>query len=111
MIQTEQQDDLMIVTFDADRLDAFNYTGFKAKAKELIADERKILLDISNLVFIDSSGLGAILSLLRDLRKVKGELRICCPRPAIEILFELVRVQKIVDVYASRQEAIDARSG
>lgn len=106
MINVASEGKVSVVTVEGDHLDSSNYKQFKADIQPYIGEGVSILLDIGTLKFIDSSGLGVFLSLLRDLQSRKGSLRICGPTPAVKILFELVRLEKIIDVFPSRDEAV-----
>lgn len=110
MIHVVREGRLVVISFTGDNIDSSNYKKFKGLVQPHIREGAKILFDISVLKFIDSSGLGALLSILRDLQKVGGEMKMCSPTPAVKILFELVRLQKIIDVLPNRAEAAAAFS-
>jgi anti-anti-sigma factor len=63
---------------------------------------------MSQVEFIDSTGLGAILSLLRHVRARGAELRLCSVQPRVMAMFELVRMQKIVPLSRTQNEAAAA---
>jgi anti-sigma B factor antagonist len=63
---------------------------------------------MSELKFVDSSGLGAILSCLRQQNASGGELKLCGMLKPVRALFELVRMHRIFDMYNTREEAIMA---
>jgi anti-sigma B factor antagonist len=110
MLKREVLDSVEVLSFEVDKLDSMNYKDFKSEAKQIVAAGGKVVLDVSDLKFVDSSGLGAILSLLRHLREQEGDLAIAGPQPAIVILFELVHLERIVGVYETREEARAALS-
>ena len=68
------------------------------------------VLALPELKFLDSSGLGAILSCLRQLNASSGELKLCGMSKGVRALFELVRMHRIFDLYNTREEAIVAFS-
>ncbi|MBI3736649.1 STAS domain-containing protein, partial [Candidatus Sumerlaeota bacterium] len=55
---------------------------------------------------LDSSGLGAILSCLRKLNSVGGDLKLCAMSKPVHTLFELVRMHKIFEIFPTRDEAV-----
>jgi anti-sigma B factor antagonist len=61
---------------------------------------------LSEVGFIDSSGLGAILSCYRHLQFTNGDLRLCCLSEQVRTLFELVRMHRVFDIYGTREEAM-----
>jgi anti-sigma B factor antagonist len=67
-----------------------------------------VILDLGRLRFIDSSGLGAMLSCLRQLNAAGGDLKLCGMSKAVRAVFELVRMHKIFDIYGTREQAVSA---
>jgi len=68
----------------------------------------KMVFDLSQLRFIDSSGLGAFLSCLRQLSTKGGELKLCGLSNQVYQTFELVRMHRIFDIYSTKSEAVQA---
>lgn len=66
-----------------------------------------IALDLSDVDFIDSSGLGAIVTALKHLGD-RGELVIIGAKPAVHNLFRLTRMDKVFRMYGGEAEAIAA---
>jgi anti-sigma B factor antagonist len=66
----------------------------------------KLLFDLEKLKFVDSSGLGALLSCLRQVTAVKGELKLCGMAKPVHALFELVRMHRVFDILITRDEAL-----
>jgi anti-sigma B factor antagonist len=94
------------VVLETHKLDMSNAADFKKKISALVENETQMVLDMAQVEFVDSSGLGAILSFLRDLRTRGGELRLCCVQPRVMAMFELVRMHKIIPLLATREEAM-----
>ncbi len=68
---------------------------------------RKILLDFSNIQYIDSTGIGYIIQIAKTLRNLKGEVTITkCSSHIIEI-FKLVRLEKFIKLFNSTEEGIN----
>jgi anti-sigma B factor antagonist len=88
-----------------DHLDASNAKEFKQDMTEVIEDGMVAVLDMSELQFVDSSGLGAILSCLRHLNKREGDLLLCGMTKPVRILFELVRMHRVFEIFNTREEA------
>jgi anti-sigma B factor antagonist len=108
LIKTYPTHEIAYLTLNTAKLDMSNASEFKKKATLAMQDDKNIVLDMAAVDFVDSSGLGAILSCLRDLRSRGGELRLCCVQPRVMVMFELVRMQKVVPLAATREEALDA---
>ena len=71
-----------------------------------MASHKQVILDIGALQFVDSSGLGAVLSCLRKLTSKEGDLKLCNMTKQVRLLFQLVRMHRIIDVYNNRDEAL-----
>ena len=67
-----------------------------------------VVLDLTRLRFIDSSGLGAFLSCLRKLNQKQGDLKLCGVSKQVRAVLELVRMHRILDICGTRQEAARA---
>lgn len=97
-----------VVTVNEPRLDAAQAPMFKAYLSEQIANgASNIVLDLSNVVFIDSSGLGAIVSVLKDLQGV-GEIKIAAPGKAVSEMLRLTRMDKVFKIFETVDEANEA---
>jgi anti-sigma B factor antagonist len=107
-MQKQQVGDICILGWGNSHLDSSNTNDFKAQAGSCLGTSKKVVLDLTGITFIDSTGLGALLSILRTMRERNGEFRVCCPAKAIQLLFELVRLDKILDIHPTREEAITA---
>lgn len=104
----EIENGIAIVSFTQDSLDASNAKLFKEDVQPILMEHGSVLLDLGALQFVDSSGLGALLSCLRTMSDQKGTLGLCSMSKPVRTLFELVRMYRIFDIYASRYEAVRA---
>ncbi len=91
-----------------EELDASNVAEFKSVMAPVLEMHTALILDLSRLRFIDSSGLGAILSCLRQLSAKGGDLKLCGMTKQVRAVFELVRMHRIFDIYATREGALQA---
>ncbi len=79
--------------------------------KQLVLDEvergaRVVVIDFTKSAYIDSSGLGALVSLGKRIRETGGELRLAALNDELRTLFELTRLDSLFPVYASRDDAL-----
>jgi anti-sigma B factor antagonist len=70
---------------------------------------RLVVADFSGSPYIDSSGLGALVSLSRRLRDAGGDLRLVGLNDDLRSLFELTRLDQLFPVYATRDDALAGR--
>jgi len=102
----EKVGELTIVTVKQESLDARSARDFRDDIDAVITDGSKVLLDMQNVQFVDSSGLGTIVASLKRLRSTGGELSICCVHSTVRALFELVRMHRLVEIFDTREEAL-----
>ena len=65
------------------------------------------LFDLGKLEMIDSSGLGYVVSCLKHLRSLDGELKIIGLSNQVKLIFEITRVDSIIDIEKSEDDAIN----
>jgi anti-sigma B factor antagonist len=107
-IPIENVNGVGVAAVPVDELDASNSTEFKRDIAPVLQSQTKLVLDLSQLRFVDSSGLGAMLSCLRQLSAKGGDLKLCSMSKQVRALFELVRMHRIFDIYGTKDEAIHA---
>lgn len=91
-------------------LDASNARDFKATASGLVKPNVKLVLDMTNLEFVDSTGLGALVSCLRQVHAAKGEIKLCRLTKPVRALFELVRMHRVFEIFNTSEEAVRSYS-
>jgi anti-sigma B factor antagonist len=102
--------DILILTVKADRVAADVVAGFKQGLADYVAHgNHKIVLDLGEVSFIDSSALGALISVLK-LVGGGGELALCSTQHAVASMFKLTRMNKVFRIFDSREDAIAALS-
>ena len=67
----------------------------------------KVILDFSNVNFMDSSGIGVVIGRYKKLSMKKGEICIANVQESVKRVFELSGMFKIIKLYKSVQEAIE----
>ena len=92
------------------RIDASVATHFKSRVVDYInAGHRYIVLDLSDVDFIDSSGLGAIVSSFKTIGQ-NGVFVIADVKEPVMGLFRLTRLDRVFRMFPNRDEAIKALS-
>jgi anti-anti-sigma factor len=67
-----------------------------------------LLLDLSNIEYLSSAGLGNLVGLLKKSRKVNGQFKLCCLQEAILELFEVMRLTKIFEIHENVEAALQS---
>jgi anti-sigma B factor antagonist len=85
-------------------LDAYTVNKFREALGEL-ANKPKLLIDMSEVPFVDSAGLGALIGGIRRAREVGGDVAVCCNRPTLVRLLHTTGFDRIVTVTDTIDEA------
>jgi anti-sigma B factor antagonist len=92
------------------RIDASASANFEGHIVESINEgNNRLVLDMSEVDFIDSSGLVAIVSILRRIGP-NGDLVICGMKETVLNLFRLTRMNRVFRIFPSAKEAVDVLS-
>ncbi len=93
------------------RLDASVAITFKEKVGKVIAEgEKRLILDLGRIEFVDSSGLGALVALLKRLGN-EGTLALAGLRPPVQRLLALTRLDRVFRVADTVENAELALAG
>lgn len=63
-----------------------------------------ILIDLQNVEFVDSSGLGALVAAMQSVKSVGGKFYICSVNEQVKMLFELTKMERLFKIYVNRNE-------
>jgi anti-anti-sigma factor len=86
-------------------LDATGSQAFRQEITGILEDGTKVVLvDLKNVTFMDSSGLGALVLAFKTLRAANSKLVLCSINEQIRILFELTGMDKVFEIFANQDE-------
>ena len=105
-IQREEGDGYTICR-PVGELDAYTVGQFREALGEL-ASTPKLLIDMSEVPFVDSAGLGALIGGIRRARELGGDVSVCCNRPTLVRLLRTTGFDRIVTVAESLEDAAAA---
>lgn len=107
-IDVRKEGEITVVKPLGSDINAAVSTEFKGAITDLINQgNRKFLLNLSKVDFIDSSGLGAIISILKTLETNKGSLAICEIKEQVLNLFRLTRMNQVFKIIQNEKEGLD----
>jgi len=75
--------------------------------EQLEGGDRKFVIDFSNTGYIDSSGLGVLVSLSKKIREQGGELRLSSLNEDLRTLFELTKLDTLFRIADTRDQALE----
>ena len=100
MINIEKVNDVLIVSLATDnKLNATISQKFKAEVAKLFEEPGyKMVIDLGNVEYIDSSGFGSLLSILRASKSTNAQLKFCNIAPDVMELVYLLQLQTVFDI-------------
>jgi anti-sigma B factor antagonist len=107
-VAAETVGDVAVASVPVAELDAANAAEFKRDMAPVLAAHTKVVLDLSHVRFVDSSGLGAFISCLRQLHGRGGELKLAGMSRQVRAVFELVRMDRVFDIRPTAEDAVRA---
>jgi anti-sigma B factor antagonist len=91
----------------AGRMDAESTPAFESYCESCISEGvTTLVLDLGNLTYVSSMGLGAIVRVAKQLADGGGEVRICCLTGLVRQLFEITRLNNVFPTYDSVESAL-----
>lgn len=108
-LQTEKKDKVTIISVREERLDAHNSGDLKTELARLFDEGTKeIMVDLKDVRFIDSSGLGALVSGFKNAISHQGNLKLASLQPQVKSMFELTRLHRVFEIFGSTVEALES---
>lgn len=109
-MKIEKQQGVIIIETDQ-RLDSHDGPRLKDMVKDLAREDGlHLVIDMKQTVFIDSSGLGGLMSSLKSVSNSHGEIRIARPSPQALSLLRLTRLHRVFDIHDTLEGAIKSFS-
>ena len=107
-ISTQDSGAVAVVSVSG-RVDSATAPDLEAALKKLVdAEKTQIVLDLLNVEYMSSAGLRAMVSTLKSVKRVNGDLRIANPSPRVEEVLRLAGLTSIFSIYRSRDEAVSS---
>lgn len=104
-LETQDRGGDLLVHVAADRIDAMVAVQFKDAMRQVTGDgPARVVLDLSRVAFLDSSGLGALVAAMKALGPDR-KLELLSPTPAVEKVFRLTRMNAVFDIHPDGEAA------
>jgi anti-sigma B factor antagonist len=75
------------------------------------ARPRQVVLNMANVRILNSAAIGILINFQRKVRDAGGTLEICAIDPYVLDLFRLTKMDQVLDIHGTQQDAIDAFHG
>lgn len=107
-ISSQSNGDAMVLRIEGARVDAAVAIQFKGAVMEATKQAgSRVILDMSQVDFLDSSGLGAVVAIMKLLAPAK-KLELAGLTPIVAKVFRLTRMDQVFAIHASAEEALAA---
>ncbi|NVN89868.1 MAG: STAS domain-containing protein [Desulfuromonadales bacterium] len=108
-LKTETINNRQVVFVQEERLDAHNSEDLKAEMNRLFAaGSKELIVDLKDVRFIDSSGLGVLVSGFKNASTRQGSLKLSGLQTQVRSMFELTRLHRVFDIFQTTDEALES---
>ncbi len=106
LVAERRADGLMVVTVGEARIDAAIAIAFKERMRDLVEDgPARVVLDLSRVGFLDSSGLGAVVA-VKKLLGPGRDLELAGLTPAVDKVFRLTRMDRVFTIHVAAPDGL-----
>jgi anti-sigma B factor antagonist len=111
-LQESEPDERTTVIAVAGEIHVSTAPEFSARLNDAIASGRTgLVLDLSDVTFIDSTGLSVLLNGLRRVTRRNGKLAIVCTNPTVLRLFQVTKLDTTFDIHPTVDAALQRVRG
>jgi anti-sigma B factor antagonist len=108
VLSEEELDETTAVIRVAGEIHATTAPEFSERLNSVIADGKTaVVLDLTGVEFIDSTGLSVLLNGLRRVTRARGSMVVACANPTVLRLFEITKLDSTFEILATCDEAIE----
>ena len=110
MLTVEKKNDISLVKFEnTDRFNAILTEPFKEQLKALYNNsETKLALSLEGIKFIDSSGFGALLSIMKTAANNNGAFKMCNVGKEVMKLFKLLQLNNVFEIHETTDDCLNS---
>ncbi len=106
----EIENDIAILDVDGD-IDLYSASDLRDSVFEQIdMGKTKVIINLENVTYIDSSGIGTLITSLSKIKKINGKMCIINVYDSVKKVFELTKLTTFFKMYSSESEALEAFS-
>ena len=106
-VETRPSENGVTVLAPTGRLDVAGAPALKYAIGEAVKNgPPKVVIDMEGVSFVDSTGLGSVISALKQIRGSQGELRLAAPNQQVRVVLELTTLDRVFPYYATVEEAL-----
>ena len=107
-ITTREQDGITIVMCNGRIVFGEEAAELREKIKSLLAQKKKLILNLGGVSYIDSGGLGILVSLYTSARSSGGNIKLANLTQRVGDLLQITKLLTVFEVYDGEQKALDS---
>ena len=100
----KRSNEASLIELEVEKVYSANCDDLKQALEPYLKERTRVYLSLKNVGFMDSSGIGLLISTLRKLIQKNAELYLCDCNPAVLALFELVKLNKVINILRDESE-------
>lgn len=105
-VKSQQIEDLFLIEIEGE-VDTYTSSKIKQDILKLVEKSSFIIISMEKVKFIDSTGLGILIGILKKVKEKEGEMVIVSPNSYINQIFEITGLYKVFKIVESIQQAVD----
>jgi anti-sigma B factor antagonist len=106
-LEIEDKGAAVLIHVKEERLDAHNSGELKTQMLKLFEEgKNNLIVDLGNVRFVDSSGLGALVSGFKNASSRNGSLKLSALQMQVKSMFELTRLHRVFEIFSDADEAL-----
>ena len=110
-VTTSQQDGVFVIAFGGD-IDVASAVTFRdALDRVIAAGHHRIVMNLDEVTFLDSTGLGVMVGRLKAVRDVGGDMHLVCTTARIMRVMAITSLDEVFTIHASTEDAVAALDG
>jgi anti-sigma B factor antagonist len=107
-ITVREENDITILSLSG-RLDLASGTTLKEQVKELFSQNKNSFhFNLAEVEFINSSGLGSLVSIMKEIRLRKGRLTLSNLASYVQEIFDITQLSHIFEIFGTEEEALNS---
>jgi len=100
MINIEKKDKIDVISFNVNKINALITDEIRESINKVFDNSNsKVIIDLKGVEYIDSSGFGCFLSIMRAARNNYGILKFANPEPGVMELFRTLHLHTVFQIY------------
>lgn len=105
-VKTESKNGIIVCRVEGE-IDINSSPDFKKAFDKLISGKTpRIVINLSKVTYVDSSGLATLVEIFKNMKSYGGKMRLASLSPKIRSLFEITKLEKLFEIMASEEDAM-----